>query len=283
MDSWRTAWKKSPYRGTCFDGTILLHWILISRSWLSFPHVPEPAIMATVSQGQVPQGQIQSHSQQHQQLTKPPMSKWWWISFLTTSLIVVVIAGALLGVGLDPSNTLTIDEQYTMLITSWSLFGLGFIFHIVFWILWAVRRSQAKRLQPQNHTIVYLDAAGRPYATTTTTTTTAIPHIYIPPAINNPTTPAPAPQYPVPTKYPAVQHRPQSLAQTASTRSVKTQSVTGQYAGAELGTTAPQSQPTELALQQPSHLTRIELGAQQRAEMAATPVSMSHYSRGVEY
>lgn len=242
--------------------------------------------MATVYQGQVPQGQIQSHGQQHQQLVKPPMSKWWWISFLTISLIALVIAGAFLGVGIDPSNTLSVDEESTMLIISWSFFGLGGALHITFWSLWGVRRSQVKRLQPQNHTIIYLDAAGRPYATTTTTTT-ALPHTYIPPAINNPSTPspapAPAPQYPVTTKYPVVQHRPQSLAQTVSTRSVKTQSVTGQYAGAELGTTAPQTQPTELALQQPSHLARIELAAQQRAEMAATPVSVSHYSRGVEY
>jgi hypothetical protein len=230
-----------------------------------FVLVSSLAIMATVYQGHVPQGQIpiQGHGQvqQHEQQSKPPISKWWWISFLTTSLIILVIAGALLGVALDVYGNSSTDTV-SMLPASYGLFGAGVIFHILFWIFWVIWRRRYKRIQRQNHTIVYLDAAGRPYATTT------IPRTYghVPPVANNPLT-----QYPVTTKYPAVQqhhHRPHVQTQISRMQP-------GRYAGAELGTDAPP--PTELALQQPSHITTIELAARQRAEMAASPVPDSHY------
>lgn len=155
-----------------------------------------------------------------------------------------------------------------MLLASHGPFGAGLIFHILFWVFWVIWRRRYKRTQRQNYTIFYLDAAGRPYATTT------IPRTYshIPPIVtNNPPT-----QYPTTTKYPAVQHhhhppvqsQAHNHAQTVSTQPIR-------YAGAELGTDAPP--PTELALQQASHITTIELAAQHRAEMAASPVSDSHY------
>jgi hypothetical protein len=236
--------------------------------------------MATGYQSQTPQGQIpiQGHGQiqQHEQHNKPPVSKWWWISFLVTSLITLVIAGALLGVSLNASGSNSTDT-ISIILASYGLFGAGFILHIIFWVLWVIWRRRYKRIQRQNHTIVYLDAAGRPYATTT------IPRTYshVPPVTtNNPPT-----KYPAATKYPAVQqqqqqqhhhhhhHSPVQSQAHNHAQTVRSQPV--RYAGAELGTDAPP--PTELALQQPSHITTIELAAQQRAEMAASPVPDSHY------
>lgn len=82
-------------------------------------------------------------------------------------------------------------------------------------------------------------------------------------------------QYQQPMKYPAAQHhdpRPQAQAQA---QALEKQS--DGYAGAELGTDAPQ--PSELASQQPSHIATVELAAQQRVEMAASPVPVAYYSQ----
>jgi hypothetical protein len=228
-------------------------------------------IMAIVYQSHSPQGQIpiQGHGQiqQHEQQNKLPISKWWWISFLATSVIILVIAGAILGVALDVYGSSSTDTV-SMLLASYGLFGAGLVVHILFWVFWVIWRRRYKRIQRQNHTIVYLDAAGRPYATTTVPRTYA--HV-TPVNISNPPT-----QYPATAKYARVQHHHYSPVQSQApnhAQTVRTQPV--RYAGEEMGTDAPP--PTELALQQPSHITTSELAAQQRAEMAASPVPDSHY------
>ncbi|KAF7170624.1 hypothetical protein CNMCM5623_002995 [Aspergillus felis] len=199
--------------------------------------------MATAYQAYVPQGQGQQPAQPIP--VKPPISKWWWISFLITSLVTFAVGGGLLGVGLGSyDGSSRAEMMYGGIISGgFACIGIGALFNILFWIFWAIwfRRNRRIQRQHQQHTIVYLDAAGRPYATATA------PRTF----------PQPPTNYP-PTQYSAA--TPQPI----------------RYAGAELGTFAPQ--PTELAIQQPPHLTSIELAAQQRAELAASPLPVFHYS-----
>ncbi|KAJ5408882.1 hypothetical protein N7509_002765 [Penicillium cosmopolitanum] len=219
--------------------------------------------MATAYQTYVPQGQGQQPTQTIQ--VKPSISKWWWISFLITSLITFAVGGGLLGVGMASYDGSSGSETTygDMISGGFACLGIGAFFNILFWIFWAIwfRRHRRNHRQQQQHTIVYLDAAGQPYATVTT------PQTFPQSPTNYPPT-----QYPATTKYPAVNYPP---ANAVSPQAATPQAVTPQpirYTGAELGSIAPQ--PTELALQEPPHITSIELAAQQRAEMAASPVPL---------
>lgn len=174
--------------------------------------------MVTAYQAYVPQGQGQQPAQPIQ--FKPPISKWWWISFLITSLVTFAVCGGLLGVGLDSFDGSSGSETTYggMISGGFACIGIGALFNILFWIFWAIwfRRYRRNQRQHQQHTIVYLDAAGRPYATATA------PRTFPQPPPNYPPT-----QYPAATKYPVVHHPPAKAVspQVASPQAVTPQPV----------------------------------------------------------
>ncbi|CAI7597383.1 unnamed protein product [Penicillium pancosmium] len=198
--------------------------------------------MATAYQTYVPQEQGQQPTQPTQ--VKASISKWWWISFLITSLITFAVGGGLLGVGMASFDGSSGSETTygDMISGGFACIGIGAFFNILFWIFWTIwfRRHRRNHRKQQQHTIVYLDAAGQPYATATAPQT--FPQ---PPTNFFPT------QYPAATKYPAV-HSPSATA------------------------VAPQAATPQAVTTQP---LSIELAAQQRAEMAASPVPLFHYSQ----